>query len=185
MNSMARQRLSASVLALALGMALHGVATAQGTAPASPDPGMVTGQVARCINGAETPAGQVAVGIEGGSGALARTDSNGEFFLSLPPGQYNVIATAIDGSASRQYIPVDSGQSLDIGILDIGGSVSGCGPDTDITAPVLPTLVPTLAPTPEPAAPTAVPVATLVPTPAPPTDAPPADDPAADPAFGA
>ena len=108
--------------------------------------GVVTGEVARCVNGAEQPAAQVAVGVDGGSASLARTDANGQFLLALPAGQYTVIATASDGTASRQYVPVEGGQSLDIGVLDIGGGVAGCGPDSDITAPVLPTFTPTPLP---------------------------------------
>jgi len=173
MRFMTRQRVGASAAAFAVGLALHGIAAAQGNPPAAgTEAGMVTGQVDRCINGAELPAPQVVVGIEGG-GALARTDSNGEFILALPPGQYNVVATASDGTASRLYIPVAGGQALDIGILDIGGGVAGCGPDADITAPVLPTLAPTVVATPEPTVvPTLVP--TAIPTPAPdaPADAP-------------
>jgi hypothetical protein len=172
MRFMGRQGLGASAVLLAVGLALQTVASAQVEAP-TPDAGVLTGQIARCVNGAEQPAAQVAVGIDGGNASLARTDAGGEFMLALPPGQYTVVATATDGTASRQYVPVQSGQQLDIGILDIGGSVSGCGPDADITAPVLPTLVPTLAPTPEPvatAAPTALP--TPIPTPEAPADAP-------------
>lgn len=142
--------------------------------------GLIMGEVDRCINGAETPASQVAVGVAGGSGNLARTDANGQFFIALPPGQYTVVANADDGtSANRQYVPVDAGQALDIGILDLGGGLSGCGLDSDITAPILPTFTPTAspaaadvatptpAPTTPPATPTVVPVDT---TPAVPTD---------------
>src|ERR1700738_800147 len=146
MKIMAGQRLSACAMALAVGLALHGIAIAQADQPAG-DVGIVTGEVARCVNGAEQPAAQVAIGVEGGGASLVRTDSGGEFFLPLPPGQYTVIATANDGTASRQYIPVEAGQSVDIGVLDIGGGVAGCGPDSDITAPVLPTFTPTPTPT--------------------------------------
>jgi len=171
-------RLCATALALALGLAVQASASAQTAAPSGDDAGLLTGQVARCVNGAELPAGQVAIGVDGGGGSLARTDSSGEFFLTLPPGQYTVIATASDGTASRQYVPVESGQALDIGILDIGGGVAGCGPDSDITAPVLPTLVPTPVATVAAPAATAVPtvVPTVIPTPVstpvpdPPTD---------------
>jgi Carboxypeptidase regulatory-like domain len=168
MRIMARQGLAASAVALLLGMALHGVASAQGDG-SSPDAGLVTGEVARCVNGAEEPAAQVAVGVEGGSASLTRSDSNGQFFLSLPPGQYTITATASDGTASRQYVPVEAGQALDIGNLDIGGGAAGCGPDSDITAPVLPTFTSTPAPTAEPPTPTGTPTAlpAATPTPAP------------------
>jgi hypothetical protein len=181
MRIIARQRLSASALALAVGLAVHGVASAQGNAPQA-DPGMLTGEVARCVNGAEQPAAQVSIGIDGGGASLVRTDSNGVFILALPPGQYTVIATASDGTATRQYVPVETGEALDIGTLDIGGGVAGCGPDSDITAPVLPTLVatpvPTVQPTPAPLAATAIPTALPIPSPTPAPDAP------ADPASG-
>jgi Carboxypeptidase regulatory-like domain len=180
MRIMARHRLTASAVALALGLALHGIARAQADQPA--DVGLLTGEVARCVNGAEQPAAQVSIGIEGGAASLTRTDSNGEFFLPLPPGQYTVIATASDGTASRQYVPVEVGQTLDIGILDIGGGVAGCGPDSDITAPVLPTFTPTPTPTPEAATPTATPTATPAPTSTPTPD--PAMDAPADPDSG-
>jgi hypothetical protein len=172
MRFMARQRLGASGVTLAVALALIGVASSQVDAQTA-DAGMLTGQIARCVNGAEQPAPQVSVGIEGGSSALVRTDSGGQFLLALPPGQYTVVATASDGTASRQYVPVQSGEAIDIGILDIGGGVSGCGPDSAITEPVLPTLVPTVEATP---APTVGPVPTVAPTPVP-TPEPPADVP--------
>lgn len=175
MRFIARPRLGGvGAVALATGLALVGIASIQVDAQTS-DAGMLTGQIARCVNGVEQPAPQVAVGIDGGSSALVRTDSGGQFVLALPPGQYTIVATATDGTASRQYVPVQSGEAIDIGILDIGGGVSGCGPDSTITAPVLPTLVPTVEATPVP---TAVPtvVATLIPTPEPPAD-PPSDAP--------
>jgi hypothetical protein len=151
--------LSASIFALVVGFVLVGVAAAQaGTA----NPGLIIGEVARCVNGAEQPAPQVNVGVEGGDASLAKTDPGGQFFLALPPGQYTVVATANDGTAKRLYVPVEAGQSLDIGILDIGGSVAGCGPVSDITAPVLPTFTPTAQATAAPAAPTVAP--TLQPT---------------------
>ena len=187
MSIKARTGLSASMMALAIGLAAHGVARAQGDAPVSLV-GVVTGMVAYCVNGAEQPAAQVAVGVEGGSASLAHTDANGEFLLALNAGQYTVIATASDGTASRPYVPVEGGQALDIGILDIGGGVAGCGPDSDITAPVLPTFTSTPA-APTPAPPTPVPTAQPVPssTPAPEPSAPddPSMDPLADPASGA
>jgi hypothetical protein len=163
-----RQGLWAGVGALVIGLALHGVAWAQTDGP-PPDAGIVTGEVAHCLNGAEIPTPQVSVGVEGGSASLVRTDSNGVFLLALPPGQYTIIATASDGTASRQYVPVETGQTLDIGVLDIGGGVAGCGPDSDLTAPVMPTFTMTPTPTVEPptptTTPTALPAATPTPTP--------------------
>jgi carboxypeptidase family protein len=171
MTPMTRNRLSASFIALTLGFSSFGLARAQDGLPG--DAGLIVGEVARCVNGAEQAAAQVSVGVEGGGSSLVRTDAGGQFFLSLPPGQYTITATAPDGSvsASRQYVPVEAGQALDIGILDLGGGVAGCGPDADITQPVLPTFTPTL--TPVPVAPTAIPqppAAPATPTPEPATE---------------
>jgi hypothetical protein len=166
MTQMTRSSLSASLIALTLGFSSFGLASAQDGMPG--DMGLIVGEVARCVNGAEQAADQASVGVEGGGASLARTDAGGQFFLSLPPGQYTITATAADGSASRQYVPVEAGQALDIGILDLGGGVAGCGPDAAITAPILPTFTPTMTPVPVVATPTVV--ATLqpeTPTPAP------------------
>jgi hypothetical protein len=92
----------------------------------------------------------------------------------LPPGQYTIIATATDGTASRQYVPVETGQSLDIGVLDVGGGVAGCGPDSDITAPILPTFTPVPTALPVVATPIPAPQVAATSTPALSTD-PPAD----------
>jgi hypothetical protein len=178
MRHVAGQRLAASVVALAVGFALVGVATAQGLqAQQTADSGLVEGGVARCVNGAEQPAGGVVVGVDGG--AAVRSDSNGNFLLMLPPGTYTVNASAQDGVASRQYVSVDAGATIDIGNLDLGGGISGCGPDSDVTQPVLPTFTPTATAVPEPPAPTPQPSATPVPA-SPPADQAPADQPPAD-----
>jgi hypothetical protein len=155
MRHVARQGLNASTFALAVGFVLVGVAAAQ--AGGTSGSGLVIGEVARCVNGAEQPAPQVNVGVEGGDASLVKTDPGGQFFLALPPGQYTVIATASDGTATRPYVPVEAGQSLDIGILDIGGGVAGCGPASDMTAPILPTFTPTAQATALPATPTLAP----------------------------
>lgn len=174
----------AALSALALGLALFSVARAQDSGGISQG-GLVEGAVARCINGVETPAPNVDVGIEGGSSKLARTGDDGGFFLSLPPGTYTITATAPDGFASRPYVPVEAGSGfpIDIGILDIGGGVAGCGLPDQVTAPALPTFTPTAVATAVP--PTATPVPpppTATPVPAPatdgaaPADAPPGED---------
>jgi Carboxypeptidase regulatory-like domain len=174
---MTRQGLSASVVALAVGLGAFGVARAQ---DAPSDAGLIIGEVARCVNGAEQASAGVSVGVDGGSGSLTRTDSGGQFFLSLPPGQYTVVASSADGTASRQYVPVEAGQALDIGILDLGAGIAGCGPEADVTAPVQPTVTP--APTQVPVVPTATVVPTVQATPVPATPTPAADtDPGADP----
>jgi hypothetical protein len=183
MRHVARQRLAASVMALAVGFVLVGVAAAQGlqAQQTTSGAGMVEGGVARCVNGAEQPAGGVVVGID--SGPAVRSDSNGNFLLMLPPGTYTVNASAQDGVASRQYVTVDAGATIDIGNLDLGGGISGCGPDSDVTAPILPTFTPTATAVPEAPTPTPqpAPTATSVPVPAPddatpPDTAPPPDN---------
>jgi len=179
MRPLSRTSGRAALSALALGLALFSVARAQDEGFGQQ--GLIQGAVARCVNGVETPASNVDVGIEGGSSRLARTGDDGGFFLSLPPGTYTITATAPDGFASRPYVPVEAGSGLplDIGILDIGGGVAGCGLPEDVTAPALPTFTPTavataVAPTPTPPPP---PTATPVPAPAPaPADQAPATD---------
>ncbi len=157
----------AALAALAIGLALVGIARAQedGGGANVFSSGIIEGMVARCVNGVETPARAIAVGVEGGSPQLARTDDTGGFLLALPPGQYTITATAADGFASRPYVPVEVGETLDIGILDIGGGVAGCGLADEVTAPMLPTFTPTAMPTLEP--PTPTPTAVPIPTPTP------------------
>jgi hypothetical protein len=178
MTFKAGQGLSASVIALAVGLALLGVARAQDEGPPA-NAGILTGEVARCLNGAEMPAANVAVGVDGGPARLGMTNANGEFFFAVPAGQYTVIASADDGTnASRQYVPVTGGEVLDIGVLDLGGGAAGCAPDADVTAPVLPTFTATPLATAVP--PTATPAAEALPTATPmPVEAP-ADLPAPD-----
>src|SRR6266508_2445109 len=148
----------AALAALAIALALFGVAHAQedtgGGGPNVFAQGIIEGMVARCVNGVETPAKAVAIGVEGGSPQLTKTDDSGGFFLSLPPGNYTITATSSDGFASRPYVPVEVGETLDIGILDIGGGVAGCAPADEVNAPVLPTFTPTPTVTPEPPTPT-------------------------------
>jgi hypothetical protein len=168
--NMAEKRLSASVAALALGLVLTGVVSAQETVQS---PGLVIGQVARCVNGNEMPAAGIPVGVEGGGANLAQTDSTGAFLLALPPGSYTIVIVA-EGGANRQYVPVETGTVLDIGILDLGGGLAGCGPDEIISAPVVPTFTPTAAPV--QVVPTATPLPTATPVP-PPVPAQPVEEP--------
>jgi len=181
MRFVTRQGSGAVVAALAVGLATLGAAHAQEQDPLGMS-GLIIGEVDRCINGAETPASQVAVGIVGGSGNLGRTDVNGQFFIALPPGQYTIVANADDGTtANRQYVPVEAGEALDIGILDLGGGLMGCGLDTDISQPVLPTFTPAPTAVPEVATPTPAPTAPLpTATPVPADQAPAPDQPAPD-----
>jgi carboxypeptidase family protein len=146
-------------LAMTLALASITVAFAQ-----SAGAGIVVGEVARCANSSETPAPNVTIGLDGGTSNLAKTDKNGEFTLTLAPGQYTIVATADDGTTARwQYVPVSAGVTLDIGIMDLNAGLSGCGFDADVPTIALATDTPVAT-----ATPTAVPdVPTLTPTPLP------------------
>jgi hypothetical protein len=155
-----RYRLGGVAIALSLGLTVVTVVHAQ-EAPISA--GIVLGEVDRCNSGTETPVGGVNVGIDGGSGNLAKTDQGGQFVLNLAAGTYTVVATADDGSTvSRPYVPVEGGEAIDIGIMDLGGGLGGCGTDASVTGPALPTFTPTaivtVEPTSAPAPATATPV---------------------------
>jgi hypothetical protein len=158
-------RLGGIVIALSLGLASLGVAHAQQGQPPAGGPGILLGEVDRCVNGTDTPVPNVAVGVLGGNTNMVRSDANGFFALALAPGQYTIQARADDGAmANRPYVPVESNATLDIGVLALAG---GCG--TDLGGPVptpAPAAQPTVAPTPVPTA--APPPPTAVPTVAPP-----------------
>jgi hypothetical protein len=131
------------------------VATAQQTPPAGM--GEVVGAVARCEVSGEQPAAQVAVGIDDGEADLASTDATGSFAMALEPGEYTIVATAADGTtASRDYVPVAADQVLDIGVLDLGTGLIGCGPDSDVAPAVA---APSVTPTTPPRLPTITPTA--------------------------
>ena len=110
MRQLTRQRLAASAVALALGLALVGVASAQATQQTS-DAGLLVGEVARCVNGAEQPAPQRRASASmGGSGALARTR------LGRPvlPARCRRASTRSRHGDRRdvpvgQYVPVEAG----------------------------------------------------------------------------
>jgi hypothetical protein len=188
MKHMAGRGLTASAVALVVALSLNAIATAQQDqvppiGDPSQAPGLLEGAVIRCVNGAQQPAVGAAVGVEGGS-LTAKTDQDGHFFLALPPGQWTVVAVTSDGSASRPYVPVESNQLLEIGVLEIGGGMAGCGPDSDLVAPVLPTFTPTATAVPEAPTPTPAPTAQATPTPMPmlPAEPEPEPEPESDPA---
>ena len=159
-------RLGGAAIAMSLGLALYGVAYAQQDVPLNG--GIVLGEVDNCNNGTETPAVGVSVGIAEGSSVLAKTDTGGQFVLSLAAGTYTVIATADDGStAMRAYVPVEGGIAIDIGTLDLGLGAGTCGGDTGVNIPIPATPVPTLEPTPVPPTDTPVPAPTATPQPEP------------------
>jgi hypothetical protein len=168
------------ILALATGLwlALGTVAQAQDDAPPPPT-GIVIGEVDRCVNNNETPAAGVSVGIAEGSASLVMTDAQGQFIMRLVEGQYTVVASAADGTSAMRYsVVVTSGDALDIGSLDLGMGIGGCGDDAVVVVAPQATATPiaTLAPTPVP--PTATPVPPPTATPIAPTPQP--DDTTAD-----
>jgi hypothetical protein len=185
MKHLAGRGLTASAVALAVALVLTAIAAAQqeqGAQAGGQDqpPGLIEGDVVRCVNGAAQPAVGASIGVEGGS-LTGRTDNTGHFFMSLPPGQWTVVAVTSDGSANR-FVPVESNQLLDIGVLEIGGGMAGCAPDADIVAPVLPTFTPSPTAVPEPPTPTPAPTVLATPTPMPMPPAEPAPDDPGEPA---
>jgi len=193
MNFRAGYRLGGLAVALSLGLATIGVANAQqGQPPAGT--GILVGEVDKCVNGSETPMTGVNVGVAGGNPNMDRTDNNGYFLLTLAPGQYTIQASADDGTtAARPYVPVQSGTSLDIGVLELAGGCAGndigsAAAPAPAQATTQPTAQPTVAATPTtaPPAPTptvAQPTATAVPAPdqsAPTDQSSPSDEPQPD-----
>jgi Carboxypeptidase regulatory-like domain len=142
---MKRLALSPVGVALAVLLALSSSSVIAAEAPAGA--GVVIGEVAVCSNSSEIPAPNVAVGVDGGQPDITRTDAKGQFSLTLAPGQYTIVATADDGgSASRFSVPVEEGQTLDVGTLDLNAGIMGCGFDADL--PPVPLSSPTDAATP-------------------------------------
>jgi len=159
-------RLGGIVFALSLGLASLGVAHAQQGQPPAGGPGILLGEVDRCVNGTSTPVANVAVGVLGGNASMVRSDASGLFALALAPGQYTIQARSDDGAiANRPYVPVEANATLDIGVLALAG---GCPEDlgAPVPPPAQPTAQPTVAPTPVPTA--APPPPTSVPSVAPP-----------------
>jgi hypothetical protein len=156
---------------MVLGFGSMSVAHAQSVPPNTPDgDGVVSGVVARCVNGDDSPLAQVGVGVQGGTPSLVRSNSAGVFQLFLAPGQYTVVATLDDGStAAVSFVPVTAGQTIDIGYLEFGAGPFGCGGDAGGGAAAAATVAPTATSVP----PTAVPTATSVPPTAVPTVVPP------------
>jgi hypothetical protein len=150
-------------VALSLALASIGVAHAQQGGGA----GVLLGEVDKCVNGNETPTAGVSIGVAGANGALAKSDANGQFALTLAPGQYTIQATSDDGTtALRPYVPVEAGGQLDIGVLELAGGclkndIGGAAP-APAPAQAQPTAQPTVAPTAAPVPATATPVPAVV-----------------------
>jgi len=190
MNRNYGHRLGGLAVALSVALATIGVAHGQGGGA-----GVLLGEVDKCVNGSETPTAGVSVGVAGANGALAHSDANGQFSLTLAPGQYTIQATADDGTiALRPYVPVEAGSSLDIGVLELAGGclkndIGGQAP-APAPAQAQPTAQPTVAPaatavptTATPAPVVVQPTATAVPAPdeqAPTDDQSPPDQPPPD-----
>jgi len=69
-----------------------------------------------------------------GTNVSGETDEDGAFALTeIPaPGTYTISVSDGGGTAARQYVPVAPGETIDVGTLEIGASLMGCG-DEDQT----------------------------------------------------
>jgi hypothetical protein len=90
--------------------------------------GTVVGAVTTCANGAEQPASLVIVQVDG-TQASAQTDEDGAFALTeVPaPGTYSISVSESGSTATRLYVPVAPGETIDIGTLELGAQATGCG----------------------------------------------------------
>ncbi|MBV9579618.1 MAG: carboxypeptidase regulatory-like domain-containing protein [Chloroflexi bacterium] len=90
--------------------------------------GTVVGNVTTCQNGAEQPASLVGVQANG-TNADGMTNEDGLFQLTqIPaPGMYTISATDSGNTATRMYVPVAPGETIDIGTLELGAGATGCG----------------------------------------------------------
>lgn len=116
------------------------VASAQ-QAPTNGNDGMVIGRVAECVNGSAQPLANAQVGVEG-TDLSATTDQSGQFVLTLPAGNYTIVALNTNlGQAARPGVPVTQDQTVDIGMLDLGSGV--CLSDSSAPATAINTAPPT------------------------------------------
>jgi hypothetical protein len=89
----------------------------------------VIGSVSTCRGGVEQPVTMVTVHVQGTS-ATGITDLDGVFAVSqVPaPGTYTISVSDGGQTATRQYVPVAPGETIDIGPLLIGADIAaGCG----------------------------------------------------------
>jgi hypothetical protein len=89
----------------------------------------ITGSVSACKGGVEQPVTFVTVQVQGTS-ATGITDFSGVFAVSqVPaPGTYTISVSDGGQTATRQYVPVAPGETIDIGPLLLGADVTaGCG----------------------------------------------------------
>jgi hypothetical protein len=91
--------------------------------------GEIMGSVSVCQGGAEQPVAMVSVQVQGTS-ATGITDMDGIFaVMQVPaPGTYTISVSDGGQTASRMYVPVAPGETIDIGTLQLGSDpVGGCG----------------------------------------------------------
>jgi hypothetical protein len=98
--------------------------------------GTVVGAVTTCTNGAEQPASLVIVQADG-TRASVQTDEDGAFALTeIPaPGTYTISVTNSGSTATRLYVPVAPGETIDIGTLELGAQATGCGDEDNHQGP--------------------------------------------------
>ena len=93
------------------------------------DPTAKAGTVTACTGGVEQPVSMVTVHVQGTS-ATALSDLNGAFaVMQVPaPGTYSISVSDGGQTATRMYVPVAPGETIDIGPLQLGADVtSNCG----------------------------------------------------------
>jgi hypothetical protein len=96
--------------------------------------GTIVGAVSSCMGGDEKPLTQVTVSVQGTS-ATAQSDFDGEFSIGgVPaPGTYTVAVSDGAVTATRMYVPVAPGETIDIGTLSIAPDpMAGCDADNPL-----------------------------------------------------
>jgi carboxypeptidase family protein len=91
--------------------------------------GSIVGTVTDCQGGTEVPVGVARIQVQGTS-AGAISDLQGVFaIMQVPaPGTYTVVVSDGQKTATRMYVPVAPGETIDIGTLQLGADVTaGCG----------------------------------------------------------
>lgn len=96
--------------------------------PEAPPP-IVEGFVWLCQDNNDVPVSGAQLIVDGQ--VRTQTDDNGEFAFQLPPGNYTVVATDGTHTGQRYYVPLQAGDILDIGAIELDkhAAVFGCGDD--------------------------------------------------------
>ncbi len=90
--------------------------------------GTVIGAVTNCSNGAEQPASLVTVEADGTEASVETNEDGGFALTQVPaPGTYSISVTDSGNTATRMYVPVAPGETIDVGTLELGASAIGCG----------------------------------------------------------